>query len=146
VRGRISTLAGDQGNEPVQWIGANGEPVATMFAVEGGGHWLTIDLPRPHAAGDVNLLDLQVDGDYSANVRLRLVTERGAGRAGTKVLVQVGNVEVFSIDSEGNIVVAGDIVAGGVVTAANLGGWTGTLRTDEIAAVTVSDGRIVAVA
>jgi hypothetical protein len=53
--------------------------------------------------------------------------------------VQVGNVEVFSIDGAGNA------VAAGAISAPNLGGWSGVFRTDEIAAVTVTDGRIVGV-
>jgi hypothetical protein len=123
-----------------------------MFAVEGGWHWLTIDLPQPAADGDVNMLDLQLDGDFTANLRLRLVTEKGTGRAGTKVLVQVGNGNVFTIDGSGNVVaagnvwVAGDLAVDGTITAANLGGWTGTFRTDEINTVTVAGGRITAVA
>ena len=61
-------------------------------------------VPRPgDAAGDPGMLDLFVDGDYAASLRVRLQTERGAGPAGTKVLVLVGNMQVFSIDGAGNV-------------------------------------------
>jgi hypothetical protein len=33
-----------------------------MYAVEGGWHWLTVHLPQQAAAGDVNMLDLELDG------------------------------------------------------------------------------------
>jgi hypothetical protein len=144
-RGGFSTYCGEDGPAVIQWVGQDGNPAALMFAVEGGWHWLTIHLPQQAAAGDVNMLDLELDGDFASNLRLRLVTEKGAGQAGTKVLVQVGNGEVFSIDGTGNVWARGDLAAGGNVTGANLGGWTGTFRTDEINAVTVEGGRITGV-
>ncbi len=61
-------------------------------------------MPRADAAGDPAQLDLLVDGDFGASVRVRLVTEHGAGAGGSRVLVQVGTGRnVLTIDGSGNV-------------------------------------------
>ncbi len=104
VRGRLSTLGGDSADDRLRWIGADGEDIAYLAATDAWGHQLEIGAPRADLAGDPAQLDLFVDGDLGAAVRLRLVTERSAGVDGSRVLVQVGTGRnVLTIDGNGNL-------------------------------------------
>ncbi len=161
VRGKLSTLGGDTADDRLRWVGVDAEDIAYLAATDAWGHQLEIGIPRPDMAADPGQIDLFVDGDLGASVRLRLCTARGAGVGGSKVVVQVGTGrEVFTIDGDGNVWargVANVADAAGEADAVNRrtgdaryilkeGGWSGTLSTREISALTVVNGQITSVA
>lgn len=115
VRGRLSTLGGEQADDRLRWVGVDNEDIAYVMATDAWGHQVELGIPRADATGDPGMLDLFVDGDLGASLRLRLRTERGAGKAGTLLQLLAGNQEVFTIDADGNVYAAGKIHAlGGV--------------------------------
>lgn len=104
VRGKLSTLGGDAADDRLRWIGADGEDIGYVYAADAWGHQLEIGAPRADASGEPGQIDLFVDGDLGAAVRLRLMTERGAGTGGSRVLVQVGTGRnVMTIDGNGHV-------------------------------------------
>lgn len=161
VRGKLSTVGGDAADDRLRWIGVDGEDIAYLAATEAWGHQLEVGVPRADMNGEPALMDLFVDGDLGASLRVRLQTERGAGAAGTKVLIQVGTGRnVLTIDGNGNVWARGAVDCadaqddtdavnrrtGDGRYVAKASGWSGSFRTDEIATVTVADGQITGVA
>lgn len=115
IRGRLSTLGGDAADDRLRWLGEDGEDIAYLMATDAWGHQLEVGVPRGDATGDPSQLDLFVDGDFAASLRLRLKTERAAGVAGAQLQLLAGNTTVFTIDAAGNVWAAGKVHAVGGV-------------------------------
>jgi hypothetical protein len=160
VRGKLSTLGGDTADDRLRWVGVDAEDIAYLAATDAWGHQLEIGIPRTDMAADPGQIDLFVDGDLGASVRLRLCTERDAGVGGSKVVVQVGTGrDVFEIDGNGNVWARGVgrvADAAGETDAVNRrtgdiryvlkeGGWSGTVRTNELRTITVVNGQVTGV-
>ncbi len=102
VRGRLSTTGGSAMEERLRWVGEDAADIAYLMATDTWGHILEIGIPRPAASGDPGRLDLFVDGDLGASVRLRLKTECGAGAAGSGLELKVGTgTDVVTVDGAG---------------------------------------------
>jgi hypothetical protein len=163
VRGSLSTWSSDQGADYFAFVGRDGKFTGYLKGTDAWGHFVELAVPRSVGeAGDPSFLDLFVDGDPNAGLRLRLWTEYGGGKAASKCQLQVGNghdVVVVSGEDDSLWVrgpvkcadPAGDTHAltrraGDGRYVSKAAGWSGSFRTDEIATVTVVDGQITAVA
>lgn len=109
--GLALTQGPDNANR-LRYVTAEGEEVASLTALAEGGPWLGLSTYQP-AAGETGRLDLAVDGDLGANVRLRLQTTKGGGPASSRAQVQMGNLTCVEVDAAGHLWMAGGADAGG---------------------------------
>jgi hypothetical protein len=164
----LAIRQGDDSSNQVRFVDAEGVACAAVQATGDGSPWLVLATAQPDQPGDAGRLDLEVDGDMAANVRLRLETTRGAGAASSVVQVQIGNVDRlrvtdgapawarhgFDANSE-RIVNVADATAGTDGLNRQSGdarylraatGWSGTFATGDGRVVTVTGGQMVGVA
>ncbi len=161
----LALREGDGMSNRLRYVTAEGEDVAALHATADGGPWVSLATAQP-APAENGRLDLEVDGDFGANVRLRLETTKGSGAAASRMQVQVGNQTRIEVDGAGRLSAAGGLAAGGqrisaVADAAadddalnrrtgddrylaQAAGWTGSLAVGS-QTVSVVDGQITSV-
>ncbi len=108
----LALREGDGMSNRLRYVTAEGEDVAALQATADGGPWVSLATAQP-APAENGRLDLEVDGDFGANVRLRLETTKGGGAASSRMQVQVGNQTRVEVDGAGRLSAAGGLAAGG---------------------------------
>jgi hypothetical protein len=164
----LAIRQGDDISNQLRFVDAEGATCAAVQATGDGSPWLVLGTAQPDQPGDAGRLDLEVDGDMAANVRLRLKTVKGAGAASSVVEVQIGNRIQMQVNGDGTVKATGGFDAGGqrVVNVADAtadpdalnrqsgdarylraaNGWTGTFATGDGRVATVVSGQVVSVA
>lgn len=97
----LAIVQGDELANQLRFVNDADETLGLLEVTGDWGRWLILETTQPAALDEVGRLDLAVDGDWGANVRLRLETTKSRGPSSSFAKLMIGNETKFRVDSAG---------------------------------------------